>query len=44
MLLTFEKIKEYYELELWSISMVADAVAKGKITADQYQEITGEVY
>lgn len=38
------KIKKWYKQDLWSKSMVADAVKKGKITADDYREITGEEY
>jgi uncharacterized XkdX family phage protein len=40
----FEKIKKWYEEELWTKSMVRNAVKKGKITAEQYKEITGEDY
>ena len=40
----FEKIKLYYEMGLWDINRVKDAVVKGKITAEQYEEITGEEY
>ena len=40
----FEKIKLYYETGLWDINRVKDAVVKGKITAEQYEEITGEEY
>lgn len=38
----FEKIKAYYEEGRWLKSWVANAVAKGKITADEYEEIVGE--
>lgn len=40
----FEKIKEYYQSGLWSKAWVRNAVVKGKITADEYREITGEDY
>ena len=40
----FEKIKAWYESGLWSKAMVRNAVRKGKITAEQYTEITGEPY
>ncbi len=43
-MLTFEKIKAYYESGIWSKQMVANAVVKGVITAEQYKEITGEAY
>ena len=38
----FEKIKKWYNQGLWSKTMVANAVKKGVITADQYKIITGE--
>ena len=47
----FKKIKEYYQMYLdsggkrgWPKSWVADAVVKGKITPEEYEEITGEPY
>ena len=40
----FRKIKKWYDQGLWTKQMVANAVAKGKITAEQYAEITGEPY
>ena len=40
----FEKIKSWYESGIWSKEWVRNAVVKGKITADEYEEITGEVY
>lgn len=40
----FEKIKDFYERELWTKEMVRNAVIKGKITADEYELITGEKY
>jgi uncharacterized XkdX family phage protein len=40
----FEKIKKYYQDGLWTKAMVRNAVVKGKITADEYYQITGEVY
>ena len=40
----FEKIKLYYETGLWDINRVKDAVVKGKITAEQFKEITGQDY
>lgn len=43
-MLTFEKIKSYFDRRLWTAEMVANAVVKGKITADQYKEITGLDY
>ena len=40
----FERIKEYYSDGRWPIAWVRNAVKKGKITADQYKEITGDDY
>jgi len=40
----FNRIKGFYEKGLWPIEWVADAVVVGKITAEQYKEITGEPY
>lgn len=40
----FAKIKKWYDQGLWTKRMVADAVRKGKITAAEYEEITGEAF
>ena len=40
----FEKVKMYYDKGLWSKAKVAQAVVKGWITAEEFQEITGEPY
>ena len=40
----YQKIKEYYDNGLWNIEMVKNAVVKGKITPEQYKEITGDVH
>lgn len=37
-----EKIMKWYKQGLWTAEMVANAVAKGIITAEDYEEITGE--
>lgn len=39
-----DKITKWYKQGLWSAEMVANAVAKGIITAEDYKEITGETY
>lgn len=39
----FEHIRELYETGEWSKKWVKNAVGK-KITAEEYQEITGEAY
>lgn len=38
----FEKIKSYYDSGFWSIEWVRNAVEKGKITAEEFEIITGE--
>ena len=40
----YEKVKYYYDLQLWDLQRVQNAVTKGWITADEYQEITGKEY
>lgn len=40
----FEKIKKFYDLGLWTESMVRNAVVKGVITEEEYKEITGQEY
>lgn len=40
----FEEIKSYYEQGLWKKKAVKNAVIKGWITADEYEEIVGEPY
>jgi hypothetical protein len=42
--MNFDIIKKNYDRGLWNKLMVAKAVAKGVITPEQYQEITGEEY
>lgn len=38
----FTIIKSFYKDKLWSNAMVWDAANLGKITAEQYKDITGE--
>ena len=40
----FETVKKWYDKGLWRIEAVRNAVVKGWITADEFEEITGEVY
>ena len=40
----FNIVKAAYERGTWNKVMVADAVAKGRITAEEYKLITGEDY
>lgn len=39
-----EKIPRWYAQGLWTQKMVANAVRKGVLTAQQYKEITGNSY
>lgn len=43
-MLTFDKIKHYYDNQMWNKEMVKKAVFKEKITVKEYKEITGEDY
>lgn len=38
------KIAKWYKQGLWTSNMVANAVVKGVLTEEDYQEITGEAY
>ena len=38
------KIAMWYKHGLWSKAQVANAVKKGVLTPEDYEEITGEVY
>lgn len=42
--MNYEMIKRNFERGLWNKQMVEVAVKKGVISAEQYQEITGEAY
>ena len=42
--MNYATIKKNYDRGLWTKTMVKMAVKKGIITADQYTEITGDVY
>ena len=37
-------VKRYYDMGMWSIGMVANAVVKDWITAEEYKKIVGEEY
>lgn len=39
-----EKIIKWYNQGLWTKTMVANAVKKNQITAEDYEEICGEAY
>lgn len=40
----FTYIKGFYEKGLWTKKQVHDVVAAGRITPEQYEEITGDPY
>lgn len=40
----FDKVKRFYDGGFWSIDRVRNSVVKGWITAEEFREITGEVY
>ena len=40
----FRRIKDFYDEELWTKEMVYNTVAAGRITPEQYEQITGEPY
>lgn len=40
----YETVKRFYQLKVWSIDKVRNAVVKGWITHEQFEEITGEAY
>ena len=40
----YDKVKKYYDSGFWSKAKVRNAVVKGWITADEYEEIVGEPY
>lgn len=40
----FNRVKSYYDNELWNTTMVRNAVVKSWITSEEYEEITGEPY
>lgn len=40
----FDRIKDYYDTKRWNLAMVKNAVKKGKITEEEYEEVTGRKY
>ena len=40
----FEKVKKYYDRGFYTKEQVGGFVKKGKLTAEQYEAITGEKY
>ncbi len=40
----YNKIKRYYDEELWGINRVRNMVKTGNLTEQEFYEITGETY
>lgn len=40
----FELVKRYYKTGLWTEQQTRNAVDKGWITAEEFEEITGKTY
>lgn len=40
----FNKVKGYFDKGLWNVTMVRNAVIKEWITAEEFEEITGEPF
>lgn len=40
----YQKVKDYYDHGKWTKQMVANAVVKAWITAEEYERIVGEPY
>ena len=40
----YELVKGYYDSGLWKLKAVRNAVKKGWITIEEFEEITGEIY
>lgn len=40
----YEKVRNYYKNNLWTLTQVRNAVVKGWITESEFEEIAGEIY
>lgn len=40
----YNRIKGFYEKNLWTLEMVAEGVRCNKITTEEFKEITGQDY
>ena len=40
----YSKVKKWFDMGMWNIEVVKNAVKKGWITKDEFKEITGEEY
>ena len=39
-----EKYRQWYESGIWTKQMLKNVVKKGKLTTEEYEEITGEKF
>lgn len=39
-----ERVAQWFDAGIWNDEMVRNAVRKGRVTEDEYAEITGEEY
>lgn len=40
----YTKVKQWYDMGVWTIDRVRNAVLKGWITEEEFREITGEAF
>lgn len=40
----FERIKRFYDRDLWTLEMVKDGVRTNTITKEEYKEITSKIF
>lgn len=40
----YDIVREYYKRKFWDLTRVRNAVDKGWITVEEYEEITGKEY
>ena len=40
----FEKVKRYYDMKMWNVDRVRNAVIKDWVTESEFTEITGNPY
>lgn len=40
----YEKVRNYYKKGMWTLDQTRNAVVKGWITSEEFEDITGEVY
>lgn len=40
----YEKVKKYFDMKMWNVARVHNAVIKEWITEEEFEEITGSAY